>query len=69
MVNGLMDDYVVLNALKAIAVGKVNCGLPLNRHEAQRIARQALVAIGEPWPAKPQARRLIGDAETVLTSS
>ena len=45
----LIENDVALFALKQIARGKKNCGLPLPRETAQQIARISLVALGEDW--------------------
>lgn len=43
------DHYEVLQALIRIAQGKSGSRGPINSHDAQRIARDALLRIGMEW--------------------
>ncbi len=49
MTNRRNPHEIMLTALKKIAVGKTNNGMPLARDEARQVAREAMVEIGETW--------------------
>lgn len=46
---------VLMDAIKKIATGSELNGMPLPREQSRQIAREALVAIGEPWPVPAYA--------------
>lgn len=52
VMDGSADRVVMLDALRIVALGRMDCGRPLAAETSRQVARRALTALGETWERK-----------------